>query len=125
MTTGVARATKTPSSTGTNGELLVALPEAGLSMTQDAEWCVVRADGHWRQIRFHDYGDLYSVPGLYEKVIYEILPAEFGLPEQVDIVAVNIAVRGPTGRKRKVDVLSMLDEAEVFRLEDETDQTGE
>ncbi|MBP03938.1 MAG: hypothetical protein CMA72_04030 [Euryarchaeota archaeon] len=59
------------------------------------------------------------------EVIYEILPAEFGLPEQVDIVAVNIKVRGPTGRKRTVDVLSMLDEAEVFRFEDETDQTGE
>jgi len=47
------------------------------------------------------------------------------LPEQVDIVAVNITVRGPSGRKRKVDVLAMLDEAEVFRLEDETDQKGE
>ena len=68
---------------------------------------------------------LNSSLNLPVEVIYEILPAEFGLPEQVDIVAVNIAVRGPTGRKRKVDVLSMLDEAEVFRLEDETDQTGE
>ena len=68
---------------------------------------------------------LVSSLNLPVEVIYEILPAEFGLPEQVDIVAVNIAVRGPTGRKRKVDVLSMLDEAEVFRLEDETDPTGE
>ena len=42
-------------------------------MTQDAEWCVVHVDGKWRQIRFHDYDELYSVPGLYEKVIYEIL----------------------------------------------------
>ena len=42
-------------------------------MTQDAEWCVVRVDGKWRQIRFHDYDELYSVPGLYEKVIYDIL----------------------------------------------------
>lgn len=65
---------------------------------------------------------LVSSLNLPVEVIYEILPAEFGLPEQVDIVAVNIKVRGPTGRKRTVDVLSMLDEAEVFRLEDETDQ---
>jgi predicted TPR repeat methyltransferase len=42
-------------------------------MTQDAEWCVVRVDGEWRQIRFHDYDELYSVPGLYEKLIYDIL----------------------------------------------------
>jgi 2-polyprenyl-3-methyl-5-hydroxy-6-metoxy-1,4-benzoquinol methylase len=42
-------------------------------MTQDAEWCVVRVDDRWCQIRFHDYDELYSVPGLYEKVIYDIL----------------------------------------------------
>jgi 2-polyprenyl-3-methyl-5-hydroxy-6-metoxy-1,4-benzoquinol methylase len=42
-------------------------------MTQDAEWCVIRVNGTWRQIRFHDYEQLYSVPGLYEKVIYDIL----------------------------------------------------
>ena len=68
---------------------------------------------------------LISSLNLPVEVVYEILPPEFGLPEQVDIVAVNIKVRGPTGRKRKVDVLAMLDESEVFRLEDETDQTGE
>jgi predicted TPR repeat methyltransferase len=42
-------------------------------MTQDAEWCVVRLDDEWRQIRFHDYDELYSIPGLYEKVLYDIL----------------------------------------------------
>jgi predicted TPR repeat methyltransferase len=74
MTTGAAQAAeKGSSSTSTNGKLLVALPEPGLSMTQDAEWCVVRVDGEWRRIRFHDYDELYSVPGLYEKVIYDIL----------------------------------------------------
>ena len=54
-------------------QLLVALPEPGLSMTQDAEWCVVQLDDEWRQFRFHDYDELYSVPGLYEKIIYDIL----------------------------------------------------
>jgi 2-polyprenyl-3-methyl-5-hydroxy-6-metoxy-1,4-benzoquinol methylase len=73
MTIGVARVTKSGSSTSANGRLLVALPEPTLSMTQDAEWCVARVDGEWRQIRFHDYDELYSVPGLYEKVIYDIL----------------------------------------------------
>ena len=68
---------------------------------------------------------LNSSLNLPVEVIYEILPAEFGLPEQVDIVAVNIKVKGPSGRKRKVDVLAMLDEAEVFRFEDETDKKGE
>lgn len=73
MTTSTTQATERGSSTNTNDKLLVALPEPSLSMTQDAEWCVVRVDGKWRQIRFHDYDELYSVPGLYEKVIYDIL----------------------------------------------------
>ena len=73
MTTGIAPTTERRASKSTNGELQVALPEPSLSMTQDAEWCVVRVDGEWRQIRFHDYDQLFSVPGLYEKVIYEIL----------------------------------------------------
>lgn len=54
-------------------DLTVALPEPGLTLTQDAEWCVVEVDGEWRRIRFHDYETIYSIPGLYEKVIYEIL----------------------------------------------------
>ena len=73
MTTGVARHTERGSSTSESGTLLVALPEPSLSMTQDTEWCVVRDNGRWRQIRFHDYDELYSVPGLYEKIIYDIL----------------------------------------------------
>jgi predicted TPR repeat methyltransferase len=52
---------------------MVALPETSVSMTQDTEWCVVRENGTWHQIRFHDYEALFAVPGLYEKVIYEIL----------------------------------------------------
>lgn len=53
--------------------LEIALPEPGSSLTQDAEWCVVRVGREWRRIRFHDYAQLFSIPGLYEKVIYEIL----------------------------------------------------
>jgi predicted TPR repeat methyltransferase len=45
-------------------------------MTQDAEWCVVRDNGQWRQIRFHDYDELYSIPGLYERIFYDILQCE-------------------------------------------------
>jgi 2-polyprenyl-3-methyl-5-hydroxy-6-metoxy-1,4-benzoquinol methylase len=73
MRNGTVRATERGCSTRLNGRLMVALPEPNLSMAQDEEWCVVRVDGEWRQIRFHDYDELYSVPGLYEKVIYDIL----------------------------------------------------
>jgi len=51
----------------------VALPEPGMSMEQDTEWCVVNVDDEWRQIRFHDYDEVYRVPGLYERVFYDVL----------------------------------------------------
>ncbi|MGE3181579.1 MAG: class I SAM-dependent methyltransferase [Phycisphaerae bacterium] len=56
-----------------SNELEVALPATDETLEQDAEWCVANIDGRWRRIRFHDYPALYNVPGLYEKVIYEIL----------------------------------------------------
>lgn len=51
----------------------VALPEPDISLEQDAEWCVVRVEDKWKRIRFHDYRTLFSVPKLYERVIYDIL----------------------------------------------------
>ena len=73
MTTSVSRPCERESSVSRNGKLMVALPEPSSSMTQDAEWCLVRVDGDWRQIRFHDYDQVYAVPGLYEKLFYDIL----------------------------------------------------
>jgi len=51
----------------------IALPEPGKSMEQDQEWCVIRDGKAWRRVRFHDYAELFSFPGLYERVIYDIL----------------------------------------------------
>lgn len=76
MTVQALRESNQESSKPKRGQLLVALPEPGLSMNQDAEWCVARVNGTWRQIRFHNYDELYSIPGLYEKVIYEILQCD-------------------------------------------------
>src|SRR3954447_25364276 len=42
-------------------------------LDQDAEWCRVTIDGATRDIRFHDYHEIYSVPGLYEFLFYERL----------------------------------------------------
>ena len=43
------------------------------SISQDEEWLEVRTRGHLKRIRFHDYGELYKIPGLYEKLFYERL----------------------------------------------------
>jgi SAM-dependent methyltransferase len=40
---------------------------------QDHEWCRVTVNGAKRKIRFHDYHEIYSVPGLYECLFYEHL----------------------------------------------------
>jgi len=49
-------------------------------VSQDREWCRVAIDGKERTIRFHDYHEIYDVPGLYETIFHEHLkcrsPAE-------------------------------------------------
>jgi SAM-dependent methyltransferase len=39
-------------------------------LSQDKEWCVVKFK---RRIRFHDYHELYKIPGLYEHIFYHCL----------------------------------------------------
>jgi len=50
------------------------------SMSQDREWCRVHLDEEQRTIRFHDYAEIYAVPGLYEEIFHHHLncrsPAE-------------------------------------------------
>lgn len=44
------------------------------TVSQDREWCLVHFDnGEKRRIRFHDYDEIYEIPGLYEKLFYENL----------------------------------------------------
>src|SRR3954470_10803921 len=50
--------------------------EASRSADQDEEGFEVEHDGETRRLRFHDYADIYSIPGLYERLIYEELRCE-------------------------------------------------
>ncbi|WP_028663071.1 class I SAM-dependent DNA methyltransferase [Saccharomonospora halophila] len=45
--------------------------ECGLD--QDTEYCSVRLDGTWQDIRFHDYDRIFAVPGLYETLFHDLL----------------------------------------------------
>jgi predicted TPR repeat methyltransferase len=62
------------SPTGTD-DLTVHLPgRAAGGFDQDAEWCEVsNGNDRRRRIRFHDYADIYAIPGLYERLFYEEL----------------------------------------------------
>lgn len=57
-------------------DLRIALPPADLSFSQDEEWCVVHVNGEWREIRIHDYDELFAVPGLYEQLLCDILKCD-------------------------------------------------
>jgi predicted TPR repeat methyltransferase len=55
----------------------VRLPSAGdARFDQDEEWCELLVDGRPRRIRFHDYHEIYSIPGLYERLFYELLECD-------------------------------------------------
>lgn len=72
----------TTNSTGTNERETLGLryeidfPEADAKADQDSECCDVRLDGETRRIRFHDYHEIYSVPGLYEQLFYDELKCQ-------------------------------------------------
>ena len=55
-------------------EMDIRLPEPGeAGDSQDTEWCEVEVDGESRRFRFHDYHEIYDVPGLYEQLFYSKL----------------------------------------------------
>lgn len=54
----------------------VAFPQANAGADQDEECCEVTLGGKTRLIRFHDYDEIYKVPGLYEHLFYEKLDCQ-------------------------------------------------
>jgi SAM-dependent methyltransferase len=56
-----------------HGDMDVRFPPADAGVEQDEEWCEIDEDGDVRRIRFHDYAEIYSVPGLYERIFYDAL----------------------------------------------------
>jgi SAM-dependent methyltransferase len=58
-------------------EYEIRIPRAGdARFDQDEEWCEVLIEGQPRRIRFHDYDEIYSIPGLYERLFYELLECD-------------------------------------------------
>ena len=58
-------------------DLKVIFPKIeGNSPTQDQEYCLVEINGTQRKVRFHDYQEIYNIPGLYEKIFYDKLACQ-------------------------------------------------
>jgi predicted TPR repeat methyltransferase len=51
----------------------ISFPESNGTAQQDEEHCEVVLDGEVRRIRFHDYDEIFQIPGLYERIFYEEL----------------------------------------------------
>lgn len=51
----------------------VSIPSGNGHVAQNEEWCEVTVDGETRRIRFHDYDQIYEIPGLYEELFYKQL----------------------------------------------------
>jgi predicted TPR repeat methyltransferase len=54
----------------------IRLPEAADELAQDEEWYEVSLDGETRRVRFHDYAQTYSMPGVYEHLFYDTLKCD-------------------------------------------------
>ena len=54
------------------GPFPIRFPKAE-ALTQDKEWCEVKIENQWKKIRFHDYSEVYAIPGLYETIFYRTL----------------------------------------------------
>jgi len=55
-----------------HGPYQIRFPDGDV-LNQDEEWCEVKIDDKWEKIRFHDYSDIYKIPGLYETIFYRTL----------------------------------------------------
>jgi 2-polyprenyl-3-methyl-5-hydroxy-6-metoxy-1,4-benzoquinol methylase len=59
-----------------NTELEIEFPDRPDDLSQDEEWYELTIDGEARRIRFHDYAETFSVPGVYEQLFYEMLKCD-------------------------------------------------
>jgi len=56
------------------GQVQVLFPRAQPGgRDQNQEWCIVQFNGTRKRIRFHDYHEVFAIPGLYEHLFYQRL----------------------------------------------------
>ena len=59
----------------------------GKSLSQDGEWCIYRNGEEERKIRFHDYHEIYDIPGLYEYLFMNVLQCQ--TPQKIRELLMN------------------------------------
>jgi predicted TPR repeat methyltransferase len=77
-------------------DLEIAFPAPGDELNQDEEWVVVKVDDDWRRIRLHDYDQVFAIPGLYEKWVYEVFQCQS--PTKIrELLANGLELEGRSG----------------------------
>lgn len=76
-------------------------PDGDLHLDQDEEWCEVLVDGERVRMRFHDYHLIYDVPGMYERLFYDLL--ECCSPRVIrELLARELATQGMDASELRV-----------------------
>lgn len=89
------------SDTPTRTPLEIRLAEPSITFEQGDERCSVLLDGTWHEIRFHDYGKIFEIDGLYEQLFYDVLKCQS--PTVVgDMLAKEIKRAGQTATDLRV-----------------------
>ncbi|MCC6555198.1 MAG: class I SAM-dependent methyltransferase, partial [Polyangiaceae bacterium] len=71
------------------------------SLAQDEAFFLLETDAGTRRIRFHDYAEIYKLPGLYEQVFYDRLKCSS--PRRVvDILRAAVSTAGATFSELRV-----------------------
>ena len=69
----MSETTDVPHSSRIGERYELTFPETVQAADQDSESVEVELDGERRLIRFHDYHEIYAIPGLYEQLFYDEL----------------------------------------------------
>ena len=85
-------------------QMEIRLPETTGDLAQDEEWFELTIDGKTGRISFHDYSATFSIPGLYERLFYDMLKCDS--PRQVcELLGGQLASEGrEPGELRVLDV---------------------
>lgn len=57
----------------TSASFHIRMPDADSNYDQDEEFCILEINGEERELRFHNYDEIYALPGLYERLFYDLL----------------------------------------------------
>lgn len=67
--TVITKRTVIPARSAVQGRLDIRFPQRGLKgVAQDDEWCELLEGEHVTLIRFHDYAQVFGIPGLYDQL---------------------------------------------------------